>query len=426
MRTAQSLAVIATALLVGIAGSPAAGDIAYAGSGGSVYSILGIGDIRTTPGPRAQGMGYAGISLLSSQDINPLSPATWSAIDRTHLEASALYEGYNSTDVNASRYLARLDYYGAVLAIPIAPSNGIVLVGGFLPFSNVDYDSYTKGSYQSSADTLEYSLHHTGTGGITRAMVGLSWRPLAGTSVGASFNYLFGTLTQSMTQTATSSDGAGGTIISDQTTSGVNFTFGIVYDGFGSIAEVLRPFSVGVVASTRANLHTTDQINYQYSAEADTSDQTLTRIGIPFSYGIGIAYRPSERWALAADYSAQPWRHMDFEGGAAYGIRNSSRFSIGAERAGVSAMRAAWSEKVSYRVGTTYYQTYYSLGGENINEWTVTAGLGLPFSGESRLNIAAEFGTRGTTANGLVKDKIFRMTFSLNISDLWFVRAEEE
>jgi len=38
-------------------------------------------------------MGYAGISLLSSQDINPLSPATWSAIDRTHLEASALYEG---------------------------------------------------------------------------------------------------------------------------------------------------------------------------------------------------------------------------------------------------------------------------------------------------------------------------------------------
>jgi hypothetical protein len=117
---------------------------------------------------------------------------------------------------------------------------------------------------------------------------------------------------------------------------------------------------------------------------------------------------------------------MDFEGGAAYGIRNSSRFSIGAERAGVTAMRATWSEKVSYRVGTTYYQTYYSLGGENINEWTVTAGLGLPFSGESRLNIAAEFGTRGTTANGLVKDKIFRMTFSLNISDLWFVRAEEE
>jgi len=122
VRTAQSLAVIATALLVGIAGSPVAGDVAYAGSGGSVYSILGIGDIRTTPGPRAQGMGYAGISLLSSQDINPLSPATWSAIDRTHLEASALYEGYNSSDVNASRYLARLDYYGAVLAIPIAPA----------------------------------------------------------------------------------------------------------------------------------------------------------------------------------------------------------------------------------------------------------------------------------------------------------------
>src|SRR5512140_1931977 len=83
---------------------------ALAGSGGSSYSVIGIGDIRYTPGARSAGMGYTGIGLISPNALNPFAPATWSRIVRTRFEGSALYEGFNSTDGTTSRYLARMDF----------------------------------------------------------------------------------------------------------------------------------------------------------------------------------------------------------------------------------------------------------------------------------------------------------------------------
>lgn len=402
---------------------------ADAGSGGSAYSLLGLGDIRYTPGARAAGMGYAGLGLAAPQYINGASPATWFRIDRTRLEGSALYEGFNSTDGVGKRYLARLDFNGALLAVPISSSDGIVFVGGFLPFSNVNYDAYTRGSYaRTGTDTvnLDYRLHHVGTGGLTKALVGFSWTPSPTVSVGASFNYMFGTLISSIVQIPTQTGFAGGTINNNQSASGISVTTAVLVTTLGDIAQPLSPFSLGVVLTTRSNLHTTDDITYDYTLERDTSSQTLARIAVPFSYGVGIGYQASERWTLAADYTAQPWSKADFEGSSPAGIRDSYRLAVGAERTGSKDLAAGWLDRIAYRLGFTYHQTYYTLNNTPVNEWGITAGMAFPLSGESRLNVAGEYANRGSTDNGLIRDRIFRLTFSLNISDLWFVRYEEE
>jgi hypothetical protein len=405
----------------------AGGHRAYAGSGGSDYSLIGIGDIRYTPGARAAGMGYTGIGLASPQYVNGLSPATWSTINRTRLEATVLYEGFNSSDGDRSRYLAHGNFYGALFAIPISPTNGIVLAGGFLPYSHVDYDTYTSDTFVSGTDTLDSQVHHVGTGGLNKAEVGLSWAPMPNIAIGASLNYLYGTLTNSLDQTTTTPGAAGGTVNNEQTMNGVNYTVGVLYTGLGTLSGALSPFSLGVVVTTRSNLHTTNQTNYLYTFEVDTTSQGVGRLAIPFSYGIGIGYQPGERWALAADYTAQPWGEADFQGSTPAGmIRDSYRLGAGVERTGARENTAAWLDRISYRLGFTYNQTYYVPNGVPINEWGVTAGMAFPLSGETRLNVAAEYASRGTTDNGLIKEKIFRLTLSLNISDLWFVRYEED
>ena len=404
-------------------------DRASAGSGGSAYSLMGLGDIRYVPGARAAGTGYAGLGLAAPQYINGASPATWFKIDRTRLEGSALYEGFNSSDGLMSRYLARLDFHGALLAIPISISDGIVFVGGFVPFSNINYDTYTHASYaRTGTDTvnLDYRMHHVGVGGITKGLVGLSWSPAPTLSVGASVNYLFGTLTSSVQQIPTQTGFAGGTVSNNQTTSGICFTGGVLVSTMGGIAEALRPLSLGIVLTTKANLHTVDDVTREYTLERDTSGQKLGRMAVPFSFGAGIGYQASERWILAADYTAQPWAEADFEGSSPAGIRNSYRIAVGAERAGAKEATAGWLDRIAYRLGFTYHQTYYILNNTPINEWGITAGLAFPLSGDSRINVAAEYGSRGDAGNGLIRDRIFRMTFSLNISDLWFVRYEEE
>ncbi|MEW6511385.1 MAG: hypothetical protein AB1428_10535 [Bacteroidota bacterium] len=402
---------------------------AVAGSGGSAYSILGIGDIRYAPGSRGAGMGYTGIGLAPSLYINAASPASWFRIDRTRLEGAALYEGFNSTDGARSRYLARLDFHGALLAIPISPSDGLVLVGGFLPYSQVGYDTYTTGLYSrvgTDTVTMGYRLHHIGSGGITRAVLGASCAPAQAFSVGASLNYMFGTLSRSSEQIPVQSGFSGGTFTSNQSISGLNFTTGVLVSTLGGITESLRPLSLGAVVTTRANLHTIDDVTYDYTFERDTSAAQYKRIGVPFSFGVGIGYQASERWTIAVDYTAQPWSESDFEGATPAGIRDSYRIGIGAERAGSRESVAPWLDRLSYRLGFTFHQTYFNPGGHPVDEWAVTAGMAFPLSGESRLNVAAEYGSRGATEGGLIRDRIFRMTFSLNISDLWFVRYEED
>jgi len=430
--------VLGTALVIVCAGGTAA-----AGSGGSTYSILGLGDIRYAPGARSEGMGYAGMALLNPLDIDGLSPASWSRIDRVRLEGSAFYEGFNSTDGITSRYLARMDFHGALFAVPVSRASGIVVVAGFTPYSDVNFDTYTSSSAASQNvdpitglhDSLGYQIHQTGSGGMTRGQVGMSWAPLQQFSFGFSFNYLFGTISRLANQITQTTGTTGGTLTFKSSLSGINITAGMVITGLDAISEALRPFSLGFVVTTRTNIHTTELTTYDYSPPPDqtvflrdTSTETTGRIAIPFSYGFGLGFQPAGRWSFAADFSAQPWAQADFYGSTPYGIRNSYRFGVGAERAGSTELTARSADRLTYRLGFSYSATYVDVNGEKINEWGVTGGLAVPLAGESRLNFALLYGGRGTTAANLVRDRILRLTVALHISDIlpWFVQTEEE
>ena len=412
-------------------------------SGGSTYSLLGLGDIRFTPGTRAEGMGYAGLALFSPRYIDALSPASWSRIEKVRIEGSALYEGFNSTDGITSRYLARMDFHGILLGIPVSRASGIVVVAGFTPYSSVNYDTYTTSNIPSQNvdpvtgqhDSLGYQIHQSGTGGLTKGQLGMSWAPSPELSFGASFNYVFGTIDHIATQIPQTSGTTGGTFTDRTTLSGVSFTAGMVITTLGGIGHGFRPFSLGLVATTRSNLHSVAETMYDYAPPPDptltlhdTSGKTYGRVAVPFSYGIGIGYQLNDRWVLAADFNAQPWANADFNGTAPYGIGNSYRLGMGAEREGSTELTAHALERWSFRFGFTYAGTYYNINGQQVNEWGITGGMAFPVAGESRVNFAAMYGGRGTIAGSLVKDKIFRLTVSLHISDVlpWFVQTEEE
>ena len=376
-------------------------------------------------------MGYTGIGLPGPGYLNAFSPASWAQINRVRVEASALYEGYKSSDGDRSRYLARADFNGALLAVPISQQNGIVLVGGFLPFSSVSYDAYTAGSFSGTADTLQYSVHHTGSGGITRGMIGFSYAPLHDLALGFSTNVLFGTLNADETQIPHSAGYVGGEITDHVTANGVTFTLGALYSGFGSITSSLQPLSLGFSITSHGVLTARNQSTYkftdaEFTSERDTAAEISQLTTIPVSFGVGLAYGASERVTLAADYVTQFWSQATINDQPAQSLRNSHRFGIGLERAPAREMYAGFWDHVTLRVGAYYHATYYRPNDEPINELGVTTGFAFPFGGESRLNIALEYARRGTTDKSLVRDNIFRVSASLNIGALWFVQYPDE
>jgi hypothetical protein len=158
----------------------------------------------------------------------------------------------------------------------------------------------------------------------------------------------------------------------------------------------------------------------------DSSGEIPGRTAVPFSFGIGLGYQAGERLIFAADYFVQPWREADFNGVDLPEIRNSYRIGVGGESLPARDLSAPWLSRLNYRLGFFYHATYYQINGEPINEMGVTGGLGFPMNRDTRLMVSLEYSTRGTTANGLVKDNIVRLSVSLNIGELWFVRYEEE
>ena len=83
-------------------------------------------------------------------------------------------------------------------------------------------------------------------------------------------------------------------------------------------------------------------------------------------------------------------------------------------------------DRLAYRLGFNYESTYYNPNGNGINSWSITGGLGLPVSSDARLNLAIDYGMRGTTSNALIQDRILRFSASLSISEQWFQRSDED
>jgi len=165
---------------------------------------------------------------------------------------------------------------------------------------------------------------------------------------------------------------------------------------------------------------------YSYTDLSDTSAEESDIMTVPVALGVGIAYHPTDRWNVALDYTSQAWSTMQYKGTTPSGIRDSWIAGFGLERLPAREAGVPLLDRIAYRLGFKYESTYYSPDGHDINHWAVTAGLGVPVSSDARLNLAVEYGYRGTTANQMIQDKILRFSASLSISEQWFQRSDED
>jgi hypothetical protein len=394
------------------------------GSGGSGYSLYGLGDLRFFAGGRSAGMGGTGIGLLSAYSLNRLNPAGQTRLSRTYFTGTFSYEGFQTSDGRQTAYLGTGSFGGAFLALPLAPESGLVFSAGFNPYSTVNYkigDDQTFGS-------TNYSLLYFGEGGLSTAGVAVSVIPAESLHVGFRLNYLFGQIRSGSQVTFTAADFSSVEYRREMNASGFSATVGSIFTGLGRITGV-RAFdglSLGAVFSTASNLSATqDNIN-RGSAGVDTLTRKEGTIRIPTSFGVGAAWLLGEKHLLAADFLHQRWSdYVSFDVHPAQ-IKNSTRVSVGWEIQPSRESGAGYWRRVAYRLGASHLSTYYQLGSQSINETAFSAGLGLPVGIDASLDLALEVGRRGTTDQQLLKDNIFRFSLTLNFGERWFIRAEEE
>ncbi len=129
----------------------------------------------------------------------------------------------------------------------------------------------------------------------------------------------------------------------------------------------------------------------------------------------------TDKWLVGSDFQWQQWEKYSYFG-ITDSLKNSMRFSLGgAFTPSVSTVSGYW-QRITYRGGIRYTKSYLELRNERINEFGISLGIGLPLPRtRSTINLAAEFGSRGTIANNLIKESFVKFTLGLSIFERWFI-----
>ncbi len=395
---------------------------------GSIYSRFGVGDIASFISSRSTAMGGTGIALLTDGYINRANPAALGRISRTQYSADFQYQGYAMNDGTASSFLSSGNFQGAMLAFPLYSEYNIAFAFGINPFSHSAYDVRDE-ELQAGQDIIQT---FDGVGGLSSAQFSLSFSPRQDLFLGMTTHYLFGKFDDRQRLEFAGKGYYVSDVDREISMDGFAFTFGGVYAGIDKALGLssLKNLNVAATIFSGASLSAKEEKFQNYVTSQETTDVRSGSAKIPLGVTFGAAYLLREKLILTSDLQIQNWDTYKYFGTHPSEIRNSTRFGVGAELLPTLIPGDPYYQQMTYRAGAYVNSSYLKVNGQGINEYFVTAGVGLPIflslNSEARMNVSLEYGIRGTTANGLQKDSITRLTISLSGSDTWFIPPEIE
>jgi hypothetical protein len=391
----------------------------------SPYTRYGYGDLSNREFANSKAMGGIAYGLRSNSHINPLNPASYTAID----SLTFLFEGGVSLqndnigdgDLKMNVKNSSLDY----IAMQFRAHKGVGITLGMLPFSSVGYNVYT--TYSSTSTSPAYTKQMAGDGGLHQAFGGIGISPVKNLSVGANFSLMWGDISRSLSMvypSYTSSSGSTTTPSYIEATSvtmrGFKMDFGLQYT-----QKLSKKNSVTVGAVYAPKMTLNSDATASTSASVTTSKDTIATFGLPQSYGVGLTYNFDNRLTVGFDYSFEEWSKVTYFNNA-NAFCDRSKYSFGAEFT-PSHYTRNYLKIVKYRVGAYYTDSYYKTeGGQRAaREYGVSCGLGLPLPRtRSLLNLTGQYVHVKGLETSMINENIFRLTIGVTFNERWFFKRK--
>lgn len=131
---------------------------------------------------------------------------------------------------------------------------------------------------------------------------------------------------------------------------------------------------------------------------------------------------------VEADVTWQDWSKAAYsaltgeEGAVVFdGMTFSDRWKIAVGGEYVPKIRGNFAERMAYRIGAYYTNDYLNIRGNQVTEYGITAGVGMPtVEGKTVINIGFEWKHRNSSPQKLLGENYFNITLGLNFNELWF------
>ena len=418
---------------------------------GSPYSAYGLGELNSGTQVSQTMMGGLGVAVVDPVSLVSANPASYAAMQRTMFEMGIVVRSSQFTSGDRSATGRRTDLLGWSLGVPFGKGRGGMGLG-LNPVSNVAYNISTTAPLATGEGDLRYE--YTGNGGLNKAFLGFGWTALQKRdslnngyrfSLGANLGYVFG----SIEQTRKAIYPAGRGYYNSSATSSLVLRDPVADVGLHFQGDLRRRktskeknlyYLVGVTADMPVALgaRRTDLVNSFGVGSSgvefpiDTSffaDGTKGSLALPVGFGVGFTVF-DQHWAVSAEVRQRDWRQLRVrvEGYELPSeLAQNISYALGASFRPAKEVGGTFWQRTIYRAGVRYNQDYLVVGGKQLTEVGVSGGMSFPLMGSStrsRFNIGAEYSDRGSTENGLVRQRsasvFVGITITPDVREQWF------
>ena len=413
-----------------------AGQVLAQSNSDSPYSRFGLG-IMTQPGfSKNRAMGGVGLAIRDNNHINYLNPASYSAMDTMSFLFDFGVMGHHTY----TEYAGGTDKYTGMnmdhlaISFPITRWWGASI--GVLPYSKVGY-SIKQEDFKENIGFLDYI--YTGNGGINQLFLGTSIELYDRVSIGVNFKYLFGSIdlkrsVQFPFQIAHSyTEVESRTLVNDfiidlgiqysqDFLEDYNITVGMIFDNKTSVSAENRILKTNRFPGSPASVPS-DSIILDPLFIIEESSQK-GNIVIPSNFGAGLSFKYKNKISIAIDYYEQDWSKATFFY-SNQTFTKSNSFHGGLEIIPDPQALRGYHKRIAYRVGGHYQNSYLKFEDEQLKDYGISFGAGLPLKNlKSSFNLAIEAGRRGTLENNLIRENYLFLSFSVTLYDFWFVKRK--
>ncbi len=406
----------------------------------SPYTMYGFGQMNTFGTAENKAMAGAGLATKSPIQINGLNPAGLSSVpQKTFLFNIGMQGNNNYLNSNSQTSASNKFNISEIgMQFPIAKNLGFGVLMN--PFSSVGYNISHLSEYPNMGSEIgEIDYRYTGSGGMNLIKSGFGYEiPFKGNSklsIGANALFYHQSIDRTSTANITSTVSPSTFYRSVESTtseysSQVNYEVGAIYSIMLN-KDKNRRLNVATTFQPKVTFDV-NELGYVNSldeagATLVSSSDIITNMVMPNKYSFGATYN-SPTTELAIDYIFQ-----DFTG--AYDVsKNNPQIGLGLHqdiRIGVSYtpnrtdIRKAVN-RWTYRAGLRYGTSYLTVNNNQIQDYSVTLGLGIPLdpSGTTHMNIGVDLGQRGSLSKTLVRERYCKIYLGVNLLVIreWFIR----
>ena len=413
----------------------------------SPYSQYGLGVLSDQSASVSRGMNGLGIAYRQHNQVNPINPASYSAIDSLSFIFDVGVSGQITNFKEGGKQLnarnANFEYASAALRLARHLGMGF----GVLPYTNVGYNYSTTEKIGKDNSTSYYSNTYKGSGGLHEVYLGLGWEPFKGFSLGVTGSYLWGSYQRSLENYS----GDYSNRVSKYYSARVNnyklnvgaqyvarltkkdwLTLGVTY----GLGHKIGGHPICQVVSRNSQTGVADTTSYPRGESID--------LEIPTTIGAGLMLNHSGKLRIGADYQLQKWGGVEYpeyvsENGVTDYKLMSNCFSdrhkvtLGAEICPNESSTRRYFDRIRYRFGVSYATPYIKIINANgtfdgPKEFSASVGVGLPimnvWNNRSILNISAQWVRQDSKM--FITENTFRLTIGLTFNERWFDKWKVE